>query len=84
MTCDPEVAMQRELRIALSQKLGETTNPETVRVLVERYKKAYDILSPRHPQLRLIDTTNTDEQHMVEMIALSTLDVFEQKTKNSR
>lgn len=80
MICDPEIAMQREQRIALSTKLGETTNPETIRKLVERYKKAHEELSPLHPQIHLIDTTHMQEGEMVEMIAQKTLDAMEART----
>lgn len=81
MVCDPEEAMKREQRIALSQKLGETTNPETVKKLVERYKSAYEVLSPKHKQLYIIDTSNMGEHEMVEMVAAETLRIFEQKVK---
>lgn len=79
MVCDPKIAMERELRIALSQKLGETTNPQTIKTLVGRYSKAYEILSPKYPQLHLIDTTNLSEQTMVEIIATEILNIFEEK-----
>ncbi|MDO8452114.1 MAG: AAA family ATPase, partial [bacterium] len=84
MVCDPEEAMRRELRIALSQKLGETTNPKTVQTLFDRYVRAYAILSPQYPQLTLINTTKLNEQTMVEMIANQTLDIFEAKIKAAR
>ncbi|MDO8516024.1 MAG: AAA family ATPase [bacterium] len=84
MVCDPEVAMKRELRIALSQKLGETTNPATVKTLAERYRRAYDLLSPAYPQIELIDTTHLGEQEMVEYVARRTLDIFETKAKTPR
>lgn len=82
MVCDPKVAMERELRIALSQKLGETTNPKTVKTLVERYKSAYKFLSPKHHQLHLVDTTNLSETEMVEKIATNILDILEKKSKS--
>jgi thymidylate kinase len=81
MICDPRIAMERELRIALSDKLGETTNPETVTRLVGRYKAAYQTLSPTNPQLHLIDTTAMTEQEMVEFVGQKTLDILESKTK---
>lgn len=79
MVCDPKEAMKRELRIALSQKLGETTNPATIDTLVKRYKSAYEILSTEYKQLRLMDTTNIDEHVMVETIAQEILNIFERK-----
>lgn len=81
MVCDPKEAMKRELRVALSQKLGETTNPATIKTLVKRYKSAYEILSPKYKQLRLMDTTRVNEQIMIETIAQEILNVFEKKAK---
>lgn len=82
MISDPKVAMEREMRIALSTKLGETSNPKTIENLVERYKTAYAQLSPNHPQLTLLDTTEMDEQTMVKLVANQVLNALEQKTKN--
>jgi len=79
MICDPEEALRRELKIALSKKLGETTNPETIRTLVDRSKRMYEKLHPIHAQLSLIDTTSLTEKKMVEHIAELTLKVFEEK-----
>lgn len=83
MVCNPEIAMQREQRIALSDKLGETTNPKTIHALIGRYRTAHTELAPRFRQLQLIDTTGLSEQEMVEMLAKKTLDVLEQKAKTS-
>src|SRR3989344_435713 len=82
MVCDPKIAMKRELRIALTQKLGETTNPKTVETLIKRYKKAYEILSPDYKQLHLLDTTSMKENKMVEMIAEQVLDTLQKKAKS--
>lgn len=81
MVCDPVQAMERELKIALSQKMGETTNPKTIASLVKRYREAYDNLHRDHPQLRLLDTTGMDEQDMVEVVALEILNTLEIKSK---
>ena len=83
MVCETDVAMKRELRIALSQKLGETTNPATIETLFRRYKRAHDVLSPKYKQLHLIDTTHLNEQLMVQLVANSILDIMEKKAKNS-
>ncbi len=83
MISDPKVAMKRELRIALSDKLGETTNPKTIETLVGRYKLAYEQLSPTCPQLKLMDSTSLTEQEMVEKIANEILDMMENKAQNS-
>ena len=82
MVCDPKMAMDRELKIALSSKLGETTNPTTIETLVKRYREAHKTLSLSHNQIRLIDTTNMDEQEMVENIATDVLNTLEAKSKS--
>lgn len=84
MVCDSDVAMKRELRISLSKKLGETTNPKTVETLVNRYRNAYKILSPDYKQLHLVDTTKMNENNMVETIADQILDILEDKAKSGR
>ncbi len=84
MVCDPKIAMERELRIALTRKPGETTNPKSVEMLVNRYKKAYEVLSPNYKQLRLLDTTEMKENKMVEMIAEQVLNILQEKAKNAR
>jgi thymidylate kinase len=82
MVAESKSAMRRELKIALSSKLGETTNPKTIRTLVRRYRNAYKELSPDYPQLRLLDTTRLNEKTMVERIAMDILKTLEQKSKN--
>lgn len=84
IVCDPQIAMERELKIALSKKLGETTNPETIKLLVERYKKAYDNLSKQYKQIHLIDTTDLEIGLMVETIGLQTMDLLENNIENSK
>jgi len=84
MVCDVEETMRRELRIALSDKLGETTNPETVKKLVDRYKKAYEELSPIYKQLLLINTAKMNEKEMVEHVASMTLNTLEKKAVERR
>ncbi|RJQ29628.1 hypothetical protein C4565_01885 [Candidatus Parcubacteria bacterium] len=79
MICDPEEAMRRELRIALSKKTGETSNPKTITTLVERYKTAYTTLSPTHENLYLFNTTKLGEQEMVSAIAEQILETLEKK-----
>lgn len=82
MVCDPEEAMRREMRIALSEKMGETSNPQTIEKLVGRFRRAYEVLHPDHPNLFLFDTTHLAEQTMVETIAAHTLQLLEQKAKS--
>jgi hypothetical protein len=77
VVCEPEEAMRRELRIAITDRLGETTNPASVAKLVKRYRDAYDQLSPTHPRLELIDTTHVGEQEMVDLFSRKVLDAME-------
>lgn len=79
MTCSPEKAMERELRIALSKKQGETTNPKTIERLISRCHRAYSALSPTCPQLRMLDTTELEEQEMVQKVATEILLTLEKK-----
>jgi len=77
MICDPKKAMERELKIALTDTMGDFTNHETITKLANRYKNAYEELKGRHPQLHLIDTTDLSEEAMVNLIAEKTLLAFE-------
>jgi thymidylate kinase len=82
VVCEPEKAMERELRISLTKKTGATSNPKTIRGLVDRYKRAYTELSPSCPQLHLLDTTNFGEQEMIEKITGQVLNILEKKAKS--
>lgn len=84
MVADPTAAMERELRIALTTKLGETTNPETIRVLVERYRTMHAELSGRFPQVEIIDTTRMEEDAMVELVARRAIAAIERKIEKER
>ncbi len=81
MVCNPEIAMQREQRIAESKKEGKTTNPKTIHSLIGWWRTAHIELSPKFKQLHLIDTTQMGEKEMVQMIEKKTLDILEQKAK---
>lgn len=84
MVCRSKEAWEREQRIALTEKSGETTNPKTLKVLEGRYRLAYRQLSPSFPKLYLFDTTKMDEQTMVREIARKTLELLELKIKNGQ
>ncbi len=81
MVADPKIAMEREMRIALSDKMGETTNPKTIATLANRYRSAYQTLKGEHHQLKLVDTSDMDEKRMVELIANDMLATMEEKIK---
>ena len=84
MIADPKVAMEREKQIALSKKLGSFTNPDSIRNLVEQYRKTYSLLSPQYPQLHLVDTSSIDAQIVVQMIAGEVLETLFKKAKSGR
>jgi thymidylate kinase len=81
MICDPKIAMERELRVALTDKLGETTNPASIEKLVGRYNKAYADLFSEYPQLQLFDTTHLTEEVMIETVAMDVLNALEKKAE---
>ena len=84
MVCDAEEAMRRELRIALSDKMGETTNPDTITSLVARYRTMCKDLGAQFPQLQLIETTTMQEQEMVSYIATTTLETILRKVREQK
>jgi len=79
MICDADEALRRETRVSLSDRLGSTTNPETLRALATRYREAYEQLHSTHPQLELIDTTHLNEQQMVDAMGARILTALEAK-----
>lgn len=84
VVCDAKEAMEREMRLSMTQKTGETSNPQTIESLVARYRSAHATLSPRHGQLFLVDTTHLGEEEMVEKFTNDILDVLLAKIKAMR
>lgn len=79
VVCDPDEAMRRSKEVSLTDRLGNFTNPDTIRVLVDRFQQAYRDLSPKFPQLRIIDTSGMDKQEMVEHFANEILNAMEKR-----
>ncbi len=79
VVCDPDEAMKRSKEVSLTDRLGNFTNPQTIQVLVDRFQQAYRDLSPRFPQLRIVDTSGMDKQSMVEHFANEILAAMERK-----
>ncbi len=77
--CESSVAIARETRFEIVKTLGQTTNPETIDLLNEIYKDAYQRLVPKYPQLSLVDTTRLSEVEMVKLVADAILDTLEKK-----
>ncbi len=79
VVCDPDVAMKRSKEVSLTDRLGNFTNPQTIKVLVDRFHQAYRELSPRFPQLSVVDTSNMNKQEMVEHFANEILAAMEKR-----
>lgn len=81
VVCEAEEAVRRGQRIAVSEKLGQSSNHASIQKSVERHKKMFAALSPRYPQLHLVDTTQMDEKTMVEHIATTTMEALIAKAR---
>lgn len=81
MICEPEVALKRELRIAISKRPRETTNPASIEQKVRIWKNAYEVHKSTHLNVRLVNTTNMDEQEMVDYFTNDILTVLEAKSQ---
>jgi len=77
--CNPDESMRRSKEVSLTNRMGNFTNPATIKVLVDRFQKAYVDLSPTFPQLRLVDTSGMDKQTMVEYFANEILTAMEKR-----
>jgi len=80
MICDQEIAVKRENEVAPSDKLGETTNPASIEEMVHRFTAMHRKLSPRFPQLRLVDTTKLNKKEMVLRVGSEILEILEEKS----
>ena len=78
------ILMRRTKEVSLTDRLGNFTNPQTIKVLVERFQQAYKDLSPKFPQLRIVDTSGMDKQHMVEPFANAILSAMENKVATKK
>ncbi len=81
MICDSQVAIEREMRVALSRRPRETTTPASIESKVKLWQKVYKLLHPVHPNVRLVNTTEMNEQEMIEFVANDVLTVLEAKSK---
>ncbi len=79
--CEADEAVRRGQRIAASENLGASSNPESIRKSVERHQKMYAELSPHYSQLHLVDTTNMNEKTMVEYIVTTTMEALIAKAR---
>lgn len=79
VVCDPEVAIGRETKNELTSQMGQHTNAETIGLLIECNGETYAELSPRFPQLHLLDTSSLSEKEMIQNTADIILAALEKK-----
>lgn len=79
VVCDPEVALERNREDSLSSRFGDTTNPQNMKILVDRLYQAHEELSPRFPQLKVTNTTQMDKREMVQYFADDILGAMEKR-----
>ncbi|MEK7118396.1 MAG: hypothetical protein AAB869_02190 [Patescibacteria group bacterium] len=84
VVCEANEAVRRGQRIAVSESLGQSSNPESIQKSIARHERMYAELSPRYPQLHLVDTTTMDEKTMVEHIATTTMEALLAKARERR
>ena len=82
--CEPDEAVRRGQRIAVSDKLGDSSNHESIRKSVERHKKMHAELSTEYPQLKLIDTTHMGEAEMIAHVTTTTMETLLAKARERR
>ena len=80
MVCEPEEAMRRAKRLSMTNRIGGTTNPKDLQVLVDRYRNGYDNLKGRYSQLHLVDTTRLNEHQMLDEVSKIVFDIFKRRT----
>lgn len=75
--CGAEEALRRELQWALTEKLGETTNPSSIDFLLEVWREAYTTLKTSGAPVGLIDTTKLNPREVSERILEEALAAME-------
>lgn len=75
----PEEAIKRDREESLTQKFGETTNPESVTKLIQLFKNSYEELSKKRENIFLLDTTKLSKLEMTEIVLKKTLSALEKR-----
>lgn len=83
MVCDPKVAMTRQLRVAISKRPRETTNPTSIEEKIKIWRQAHSLHLVSHSNVRLVDTTSMTEQEMVDYFTNDILTILEAKSNPS-
>lgn len=80
--CEPAVALERNRMDTLSTRFVDTTNSKNMKILVDRLYLAYNELSPRFSQLKLVDTSAMEKMEMVQNFADDILTTMERMAVN--
>lgn len=81
MICDPEVALKRQLRRAISSRPRETTTHESIENKIKIWREVFELQSSIHNSIRLVDTTSLSEIEMIDQVGMDILDTLEKKSK---
>jgi thymidylate kinase len=81
VVCQAEEALRREAKWALTDKHGETTNPETIKNLIKIWRDCFKKLKNDNQQIFLMDTTKMSPKQMGYFILKQTLKVIGKQLK---
>ena len=80
LTCDPEVALQRELARRKSKKDGETMNPKSLRLLREIHDELWVRLDGANdPRLTFHDSSKETPEETMDIVLTRLCDAFERR-----
>ena len=77
--CDPAVTLKRKRMDVLTTRFSDITNFKNMEILVDRSRQAYNELSRRFPQLKLVDTSAMEKMEMVQYFADDILTTMERR-----
>ncbi|OHA49123.1 MAG: hypothetical protein A2991_04150 [Candidatus Terrybacteria bacterium RIFCSPLOWO2_01_FULL_58_14] len=77
--CDPEEAIRRNSKALPEDVLGETTNPESIRLLVDIAREAHRFWQRRGAPVVLVDTTGVEPRQVAAMLLDRTLAMLEER-----
>lgn len=84
VVCDPNEALKRNRMDTLNTRFGDTTNPQNMVILIDRLNQMYHNLSPRFPQLKLINTVEMKKRDMFQYFANDILLAMENKIASTK
>ena len=79
MFCQAEESMRRADQWNLSKKQGETTNPETIKNLIDIWQNCHQQFSESGNSVILLDTTEINPQKMGQFILVETIKAMQKR-----